>query len=74
MVQGKLIGIRKTKRLSQREIANILGISIQSYGAKELGKKQFKCDEMFILAKYFNLTVEDIFLPSILQNGVKGSD
>lgn len=74
MVQSNLIGIRKTNQLSQQEIADILGISVQSYGAKELGKKQFKCDEMFILAKYFKLTVEDIFLPSILQNGVKRSD
>lgn len=74
MVQSNLIGIRKTNQLSQREMADILGITIQSYGAKELGKKQFKCDEMFTLAKYFNLTVEDIFLPSILQNGVKRSD
>lgn len=74
MVQSNLIGIRKNNHLSQKELANIIGTSTQTYCDKELGKKQFKCNEMFILAKYFNLTVEDIFLPSILQNGVKESD
>ena len=70
MIQINLIGLRKENHLNQEDMARLLGISIVSYGAKELGKKQFKCNEMFTLAKYFNKSVEDIFLPTILQNGV----
>lgn len=71
MIQINLIGLRKEKHLKQEDMANLLGISIVSYGAKELGKKQFKCNEMFTLSKYFNKSVEDIFLPTLLQNGVE---
>lgn len=71
MVQSNLIGLRKTKQVNQQKIADLIGVSIKTYSDKELGKIQFKCNEMFTIARYFNLTVDDIFLPTLLQNGVK---
>lgn len=74
MIQSNLIGLRKANQINQKVLADLIGVSMKTYSDKELGKIQFKCNEMFTIAKYFNLTVEDIFLPSILQNGVKESD
>jgi len=74
MVQSNLIGLRKSNHISQKVLADLIGVSLRTFSDKEIGKIQFKCDEMFTIAKYFDLTVEDIFLPRILQNGVKESD
>lgn len=49
--------------MNQSEVADILGITVQAYRLKEQGKSQFTQDEMFSLSKYFNLDIEDIFLP-----------
>ena len=70
-MQTKLMSIRKESGVRQHELAKLLGISDKSYSFKELGKAEFKASEMFTLARYFNKTIEDIFLPYILQNGVK---
>ncbi len=68
-MQSKLIILRKEKKVTQEELANLLGISVKQYGYKEIGKAKFNGDEMFKIAKYFNLTIDDIFLPSYHQNG-----
>ena len=70
-MQTKLMAIRKESGIRQHELAKLLGISEKSYSFKELGKVEFKASEMFTLARYFNRTIEEIFLPYILQNGVK---
>lgn len=68
-MQDKLILLRKKNNITQREIADLLGISEKQYSYKENGKAKFNGDEMFAIAKYFNLLVDDIFLPTIHQNG-----
>lgn len=70
-MQTKLLAYRKINRKSQKELADLIGVSVKTYSDKELGKIQFKCDEMFTIANYFEASVEDIFLPRVLQNGVK---
>ena len=72
MVQEKLLGLRKTKGINQKELANLIGVSAKTYSDKELGRIQFNCTEMFIISNYFGVSIENIFLPRILQNGVKG--
>lgn len=62
-LQWNLIRIRKELKLSQKDVAKILGISTDAYGMKERGEVQFKQDEMFILSRYFGLPMEVIFLP-----------
>lgn len=62
-MQTKLWEIRKSKKMNQSEVADILGITVQAYRLKEQGKSQFTQDEMFSLSKYFNLDIENIFLP-----------
>ena len=70
-MQEKLIGLRKTANIKQQTLANLLGISIKTYGFKETGKSEFTINEMFKIAKFFNKKVDEIFLPYILHNGVK---
>ena len=70
-MQHKLFILRREAKISQENMAKMLGISEIAYRLKETGKNEFKASEMFTIAKYFNKTIEEIFLPSILQNGVK---
>lgn len=70
-MQEKLLILRKRNNLTQSDIAKMLGIATMTYNLKELGKREFTANEMFIIADYFGLKVDDIFMPTILQNGVK---
>lgn len=62
-MQLLLIELRKKAGESQRDIANLIGISEGSYRKREIGNLQFKMNEMFIIAKHYNKSIEDIFLP-----------
>lgn len=62
-MQHKLKRLRAEHRLSQQDVANILGISRESYNLRESSKFEFKQDEMFKLSNYFGLGMDHIFLP-----------
>lgn len=68
-MQTQLIILRKEKKINQETLADLLGISVKQYGYKENGKAKFNGDEMFKIADYFGLSINDIFLPSYHQNG-----
>lgn len=69
-MQEKLIIIRKNKGITQQELAKLIGISVNQYSLKEKGKYTFDCDEMFKIAEYLDMNIDDIFLPTTHQNGV----
>ena len=69
-MQINLIELRKKFKLTQKDMANLLGIATKTYNNKENGKVEFLLSEMFSISSYFNLSVDEIFL-EILQNGVK---
>lgn len=69
-MQEKLILIRKKNNISQKDFAKLIGISCNQYRQKENGKYQFNCDEMFTIADYLKLNVEDIFISQAHQNGI----
>lgn len=69
-MQEKLLLIRKNKNITQQELANCIGISVNQYSLKEKGKYNFNCDEMFKIAEYLKMNIDDIFLPLEHQNGV----
>ena len=73
-MQEKLLLIRKRKNIKQITMAKLLGISKNQYSLKEQGKYNFNCDEMFTIAKYLDMKIDDIFLPTTHQNGVIGED
>lgn len=68
-MQEKLLILRKRNNLTQETLANLIGISPKQYGVKERGKVSFNGDEMFIIAGYFNMKIDDIFLPTTHRNG-----
>ncbi|HGO4157762.1 TPA: helix-turn-helix transcriptional regulator [Staphylococcus aureus] len=63
-MQWNLIKLRKERKCTQEDLANLLNISTEGYRLKELGKHQFKNDEMFIIADFFDENIGDIFLPA----------
>lgn len=69
-MQEKLLLIRKKRNITQKELANYIGISINQYSLKEKGEYTFDCDEMFKIADYLNMNLEDIFIASKHRNGV----
>ncbi|MBO5142179.1 MAG: helix-turn-helix transcriptional regulator [Clostridia bacterium] len=68
-MQEKLILLRKRNGTTQKQLADLIDITEKQYGAKESGKNKFNGDEMFAIADYYSLKVDDIFLPTTHQNG-----
>lgn len=68
-MQEKLILLRQERNITQTELAHEIGITPKQYRQKELGKSKFNGDEMFIISNKLKLPIEDIFLPTIHQNG-----
>lgn len=74
VLQLVLYDLRKNKKkMTQAEIADYLGISTKTYRSKELGNSEFTMDEMFKIAKLFNMRIDDIFLPREYHIGTKGT-
>lgn len=70
-MQKKLILLMKENGITQRKIAEIIGISEKQVGCKLKGETNFLGDEMFAISNFFQLPIEEIFLPSMYQNGTK---
>lgn len=60
-VEGTLIALRKERGISQKEIADKIGVNEQTYRRKELGENFFNAPEMFIISTIFKEPVEKIF-------------
>jgi DNA-binding XRE family transcriptional regulator len=60
-VNRKLIGKRNEKGLSQRKMAELIGISNNNYCLKEQGKLEFHLDEIKKILEILNCSFEDIF-------------
>lgn len=67
-MQTKLASIRRYKNISQKKMAELLGVETETYSNKERGITQFKASEMFIIAREFNMKIDDIFLPPDFMN------
>lgn len=61
-MQTKLRGLRAEHGLTQADLADLIGVTRQTYSEKELGNQPFKADELFIISAYFDKPIEDIFL------------
>ena len=74
MMQSKLILLMKENGVTNKDLANKLGISEKQIGLKIKGETDFKSTEMFKISEMFNKTVDDIFLPTMYDNGTKQND
>lgn len=67
-MQYLLDSIRRSKKTTQEDMAKLLNIDVRTYQNKEKGVTQFKQNEMFIIAKFFNKKIDEIFLPTNFEN------
>lgn len=63
---SKISNYRRFKGLTQTDVANMLGISLQSYSRKELEKVPFNDNEKIFVLNLFkgdfpNLTIDKLF-------------
>jgi repressor LexA len=59
----KLKRFRLSKNLTQKELAEDLGITQQQVARYENNLRMFKQDFLFQLAEYFNVSINDFFPP-----------
>ncbi|MYL41787.1 helix-turn-helix transcriptional regulator [Virgibacillus salexigens] len=64
----ELVKLRKSRKITQIEMAELLGVDVRTYSLKENGKHDFKLEEIFIIAKFFGKRIEEIFLPRNIRN------
>lgn len=60
-----LKALRELHGLTQTDVANILGISLNSYCNRENGKRPFTLYEAKKLSDLFNFSIEEIFFANI---------
>lgn len=53
---------RKEKRLKQKEVAEVIGVTQQAFSLFENGQAIPSLGTALKIAKFFNLNVEDIFM------------
>lgn len=70
-MQIKLRGLRAEHGLTQADMADLIGITRQTYSEKELGNQSFKAEEMFIISAYFDKPIESIFLSKKYTNRIQ---
>lgn len=61
-LKNKLEQIRKEKGIKQEDLADALNVSRQTIGSLENGRYNPSILLAFKIAKYFNLSIEDIFI------------
>ncbi|KQM41703.1 helix-turn-helix transcriptional regulator [Chryseobacterium sp. Leaf201] len=61
MKKNKLINIRKTKKVSQADIATYLKISQAQYQKRESGKIKITSHEWFRIASLLDVPIESIY-------------
>lgn len=54
----RLKEIRKTAKLTQNDIANVLGTTREAYGMYESGKRQISLKVLDDLAQYYNVSID----------------
>ncbi len=66
-MQYNLMIWRKENNITQKQMADMLGISEKQYGYKERGQNQFTLDEMFKISQIVGKPLDYIFLPRTHQ-------
>lgn len=61
-MKNRLEKIRKEKGITQEELANILEVSRQTVGSLENGRYNPSIMLAFKIARFFKLSIEDIFI------------
>lgn len=57
----KIKEFRKLKGYTQQQLADMLGIERSAYTRKEIGDRRFSIEEAFILEKYLEISIYELF-------------
>lgn len=60
-MKTRIVELRKEKKLSQAELADIVGVTRQTITSIETGKYTASLPLAYKIAKYFGLKIEDVF-------------
>ena len=60
-MQNKVRDLRKSNRISQEMLAKAVGVTRQTITSIECEKYTASLQLAYKIAKYFNLTIEDVF-------------
>ena len=61
-MKNRLEELRKQRGIKQEELANALEVSRQTIGSLENGRYNPSIQLAFKIAKYFNMSIEEIFI------------
>ncbi|EJP6472775.1 helix-turn-helix transcriptional regulator [Clostridium sp. FAM 1755] len=61
----KLKAYRCLKGAKQKDIARLIGVSLNTYNFKENGKKAFTLSEAKVISDFFDTTIDDLFFKRI---------
>lgn len=61
-MKNRLEELRKQRVIKQEELANALEVSRQTIGSLENGRYNPSIQLAFKIAKYFNMSIEEIFI------------
>ena len=61
-MKNRIEEIRKAKNIRQEDFARALGVSRQTISSLETGRYNPSIQLAYKIARYFNLTIEEIFL------------
>lgn len=61
-MKTRIVELRKEKKLSQADLAEIVGVTRQTITSIETGKYIASLPLAYKIAKYFGLKIEDVFL------------
>ena len=64
-MKNRLEEIRKERGIKQEELAAALEVSRQTIGSLENGRYNPSITLAFKLARYFNMSIEDIFIGTV---------
>lgn len=68
----KFKGYCAENRIKQAELADLLGLSVQSVNAKLNGRKPFSLQEAIFLCKHYGISMDHYFLPECCDNKTEG--
>lgn len=61
-MKTNLPALRKARKLSQQELADAVGVTRQTITSIEVGKYVASLPLAFKIARYFGLSIEDVFV------------
>ena len=65
---------RKQKKLSQSDMARVLGFNtVYPYHRKESGNQPFTAEELHKIASFFDLNIEYFFTEEVAKNAIKNN-